>query len=115
MNTFGKQMRFHVAHDFANLGSLALRAVLDEWTPQGARRSIVLPMELRQLRDEDGGHEIRPFCMLNPEEAQQLMDALWTAGLRPTEGTGSAGALAATQAHLQDLRHLVFKTKPKNT
>lgn len=42
-----------------------------------------------------------------------LIDDLWTAGLRPTEGAGSAGALAATQRHLQDMRALVFdKEKP---
>jgi len=44
-------------------------------------------------------------------EAQTLMDDLWTAGLRPTEGTGSAGSLAATERHLQDMRTLVFSKK----
>ena len=42
--------------------------------------------------------------------AQELMDRLWTAGLRPTEGRGSAGALAATERHLEDMRKLVFHT-----
>lgn len=41
-------------------------------------------------------------------EAQALMDRLWKAGLRPTEGSGSAGALAATQDHLKDMQTLVF-------
>ncbi len=41
-------------------------------------------------------------------EAQALMDRLWKAGLRPTEGSGSAGALAATQNHLADMQQLVF-------
>lgn len=45
--------------------------------------------------------------------AQELMDQLWTAGLRPSEGKGSAGSLAATERHLEDMRALVFKTKPK--
>jgi hypothetical protein len=55
------------------------------------------------------------------EDAQSLMDELWQCGLRPTEGAGIAGALAATQAHLQsvhqmsqshisDLQKLVFDT-----
>jgi hypothetical protein len=42
-------------------------------------------------------------------EAQALMDRLWKAGLRPTEGSGSAGALAATERHLEDMRRIVFK------
>jgi hypothetical protein len=36
------------------------------------------------------------------------MDDLWEAGIRPTEGTGSAGALKATQDHLTDMRKIVF-------
>jgi hypothetical protein len=42
-------------------------------------------------------------------QAQDLMDKLWMAGLRPTEGKGSAGALAATERHLKDMRKLVFE------
>ncbi len=37
------------------------------------------------------------------------MDDLWAAGLRPTEGTGSAGALRAVERHLEDMRRLVFE------
>ena len=50
-----------------------------------------------------------PQLELNDSEAQSLMDQLWQCGIRPTEGTGSAGAMAATQAHLADLRKLVFE------
>jgi len=53
--------------------------------------------------------EMAPLCRLEMEEAQALMDDLWAAGLRPSEGTGSAGALAATQKHLDDMRRLVFE------
>lgn len=42
---------------------------------------------------------------------QELMDSLWQCGFRPTEGTGSAGSLAATQAHLKDMRTLVAKAQ----
>lgn len=43
------------------------------------------------------------------DEAQSLMDELWRIGLRPTEGSGSAGSLAATQEHLRDMRSIVAK------
>jgi len=52
-----------------------------------------------------------PSFHLDNDAAQVLMDDLWNSGLRPTEGTGSAGALAATQRHLEDMRTLVFKPK----
>lgn len=43
------------------------------------------------------------------QDAQSLIDQLWDCGLRPTEGTGSAGSLAATQKHLNDMRKIVSK------
>lgn len=52
---------------------------------------------------------VEPFMEVTTTEAQTLMDTLWECGLRPSEGTGSAGALAATQRHLEDMRSLVFK------
>jgi hypothetical protein len=60
------------------------------------------------------GTETRAEAMsLEPSEAQNLMDSLWDAGLRPSEGSGSAGAMAATQKHLEDMRTLVFKIKKR--
>lgn len=61
----------------------------------------------------EGGFVPPPTFSLEPEAAQQLIDELWRSGLRPTEGTGSAGSLAATERHLEDMRALVFKTQPK--
>ena len=48
---------------------------------------------------------------LDMQVAQSLMDQLWACGVRPTEGRGSAGALAATQQHLEDMRRLVFEPR----
>jgi len=48
---------------------------------------------------------IHPPTMDLPERAaQELMDELWRAGLRPTEGHGSAGQLGATEAHLKTVQ-----------
>lgn len=48
------------------------------------------------------------FCTLTNGEAQILMDDLWLTGLRPSEGSGSAGSLKATQSHLADLKTILF-------
>ena len=49
---------------------------------------------------------------LHRDQTQDLMDKLWKVGFRPTEGKGSAGALAATERHLADMRRLVFDSPP---
>ncbi len=41
---------------------------------------------------------------------QILMDDLWQCGFRPTEGTGSAGSLRATEKHLEDMRDIAKKS-----
>jgi hypothetical protein len=52
---------------------------------------------------------MRPLLTMRVEQAQVLMDDLWNAGVRPTEGAGSAGAMRAAQAHIADLRLVAFK------
>ncbi len=47
-------------------------------------------------------------CSISATAAQKLVDGLWACGIRPSEGTGSAGAMAAVQEHLKDMRRLVF-------
>jgi len=42
--------------------------------------------------------------VLRPEQAQELMDSLWQCGMRPAQGSGSAGSLAATEAHLATVK-----------
>lgn len=69
-------------------------------------RWIALPAEFVQV---DPLLSIQPTAYTSIQAAQVLMDDLWHAGLRPTEGAGSAGALAAVQRHLEDMRTLVFK------
>lgn len=49
-----------------------------------------------------------PAVRLSREQAQQLMDGLWDCGIRPTQGSGSAGSLAATQKHLEDMRAIAL-------
>ncbi len=66
------------------------------------------PLEFRVLKEEERGLSIPPLMSVPQESAQQLMDELWNAGLRPTEGTGSSGALAATQKHLEDMKAVAW-------
>lgn len=82
------------------------------FSPGHTRVSYAQPLTLIERNPEEEGMEAPPMFSLRDEQAQNLMDELWRIGLRPSEGSGSAGSLAATERHLADMRHLVFKTKP---
>lgn len=68
--------------------------------------SIARPLTLKRIQDGEMVGE--PTCRLTAHAAQMLMDELWQCGLRPSEGTGSAGSLAATEAHLRDMRSVAM-------
>lgn len=74
------------------------------------RRVAFFAEPLTMKKHEDGALA-SPTLRLARQDAQQWIDALWSAGLRPTEGAGSVGALAATERHLADMRQLVFARK----
>jgi len=57
----------------------------------------------------DNNKDVSPSMKIPFKEGQVLMDDLWQAGIRPTEGTGSAGSLRATEKHLSDMRKIAFK------
>lgn len=69
--------------------------------------SVVEPMTLRKVEENDA-RPIEPTLTLHTDDAQQWMDELWRVGIRPTEGAGSVGQLAATQKHLEDMRSVAF-------
>lgn len=73
---------------------------------EGVGLRVAQPVTMAEV---EPGSFVEPFLRLAPHEAQALMDSLWDCGLRPSEGSGSAGALAATQRHLEDMRRLVFQ------
>ncbi|KKL50801.1 hypothetical protein LCGC14_2301860 [marine sediment metagenome] len=52
-------------------------------------------------------YEQEPFTQDTPA-AQKFIDSLWGSGLRPSEGSGSVGALKAVQDHLADMREIAF-------
>lgn len=64
--------------------------------------SIAKPLILERI--EEGACVSEPTMTLTNHAAQMLIDELWRCGLRPSEGTGSAGSLAATERHLKDMQ-----------
>ncbi len=91
-------------------GRIALYLFSRTFSPQASGETFLgEPVIMSVLRD--GCAVMEPTMSLEQESAQQLMDQLWHCGLRPSEGSGSAGSLAATERHLEDMRKLVFEAK----
>lgn len=73
---------------------------------RAGRWHVVQPVTLQILNEPEF---VPPAMTLEPALAQQLMDELWLCGIRPTEGAGSAGSLAATERHLADMRRIALE------
>lgn len=100
----GDKIQFMARREQWNFGvSLYMRK------KNGKHTTIAKPIVFEEV--ENNVVHVDPIAVVSIEEAQNLMDELWDCGLRPTEGTGSAGAFAATQKHLEDMRTLVFEEK----
>lgn len=78
---------------------------------QAGRTMIADPLTLRELKE--GEYIADPTMRLENDEAQMLMDELWRCGLRPSEGSGSAGSLAATERHLKDMQKIAYMALDK--
>lgn len=63
-----------------------------------------------EMQPRGDGQNLDPTLTISETAAQVLMDDLWAAGIRPTEGAGSAGAMRRAEAHIEDLRKIAFKT-----
>lgn len=89
-----------------NLGSQMIDVMLfADVGMNGSQRVLGKPVQFGPPNNSDPNP---PTMRLDPQDAQLLMDQLWNCGVRPTEGTGSAGALAAKDEHLQDMRRIAF-------
>lgn len=67
---------------------------------------------MQTINPEEEIQLIDPAVSINTTQAQVLMDSLWDCGIRPSEGTGSAGQLAATEKHLKHVTDILDKALP---
>lgn len=113
MNTHGRKLEVYCNRESALWNTVAFWLKETHWSPDRTTVAIGLPITFRQVTSADEGMMQPATFALGDEQAQQFMDELWRVGFRPTEGSGSAGSLAATERHLQDMRALVFKIPQK--
>jgi hypothetical protein len=74
---------------------------------------IAIPEAAITMRVFEPGAEAltsEPLLNVGKEALQSLIDELWHLGIRPTEGHGSTGQLAATEKHLDHTTRLLDQT-----
>lgn len=78
-----------------------------------AEGKLYVPKDIHWVEQDAG--------IVNPDAAirfhskaaiQKLFDDLYAMGMRPSDGKNNDAVILAKDAHLEDLRRLVFKTKP---
>lgn len=86
---------------------------LDLWIREGnATQNVVTNVSLTIESSAESPVMTEPSMRLSRESAQSLMDALWDAGVKPSGGEGHTAHIRALNAHLEDMRTLVFKSAP---
>ena len=61
---------------------------------------------IHEITKPEGAMEWEPTMTLRAEECQQLCDALFDTGFKPSSGHGSVGQLDAVTKHLNDMRQI---------
>jgi hypothetical protein len=96
------------------INELELMARRDDWSQgvsiygRSMQEGKCLAAQTVVFNEHPSGTKFMPMLILGIHEAQRLMDELWGCGLRPSEGTGSAGSLAATERHLKDMQNIAM-------
>ncbi len=70
----------------------------------GDKRYVATNVTFEEYKD---GQALEPTFKVSHLQAQALLDELWRCGIRPSNGEGSVGQLAATEKHLADMRAIV--------
>lgn len=83
---------------------LEIAILSDQPRDENYVRRVLHPLQYEDFQGIGEGYEMPRAGTMTLENAQELMDALWSCGLRPSQGRGSAGAMDAVQEHLKDLR-----------
>lgn len=98
-----KPLRFSVVRQWNDFG-FDIRAAYREPTPSSVI-AVAQPVEFKTV---PVGSLMQSMLSLTEEDCRALMDELWAAGIRPSNGEGSVGVVAALKHHLDDMRTVAF-------
>lgn len=86
-----------------------VRVIAAHLDAQGKLYAVAEPAKftMKQIQPHDLIAE--PTFQFTADEAKNLMTALWEAGVRPANVPNASGEINRIEAHLADMRRLVFK------
>ena len=111
MTTFFEASRAAVNFDLATK-SVQVRLAVE----RDGRVWVMTPIPSPTYKMVEPGDVSEPAFAMLQHDFQSLMDAAWDAGIRPTQlkkdHAAGSEAMKAVQAHLDDMRRLVFAREP---
>jgi len=109
----GITVKLHIQADLHNFGRLLDIHIAKIMAVDSERRLIAKPLEFVEIGEDKIDDGFEPAFRMSKADGQNLMDELWRCGIRPSEGSGSAGSLAATERHLADMRTIAMGSLQK--
>ncbi len=94
-------MKFHVTNEMFSR-KVQIYAVTDDG------KKALEPLTVTEVDLPEGAMVTTPMLSLNKAEAQNLINSMYEAGLRPQDGSGAIAHIEAVKYHLEDMRKLVF-------
>src|SRR3990167_8536848 len=73
-----------------------------------ANGMIVTDLKITVDNSKDPTAYVSPPLVLDEHSAQNLLQELWNAGVRPNNGEGTSAQVDSLKYHLEDMRKLVF-------
>ena len=80
----------------------------------GKIAAVAEPVKFTLSKCEPGQAIQYPTLELDEQSALSLMNALWHAGVRPSDFKSPNGEINRLEAHLADMRRLVFDAHPQS-
>lgn len=99
-------LRVIAYQDFSRNYAIAIRFIKEE----NGKKYIAQPVTL-EFKEFDDGMFTDPTIVIPYAATKELLEALSSAGVKADETSKGEGLLIATQAHLEDMRALVFKKR----
>lgn len=101
------QERFVITNNYAGFGEFDILY----FVKRGHKHGTITKRPEITIYDEDDPKLLdrpEPLLRVNEKALIQLMDELWRAGIRPSNGEGSVGMIGSLKDHLNDMRIIAF-------